>query len=181
MKNLKSIAAVVAIATLLLAVGCTKTTTPSVKAQVERSLEQAGLKEINVDEDRDKRLITLKGNLPDMGQKTQAEQAAQAAAPGWAISNEIGVLPTGDESDAKKVAGNLDDAIESNFKASLIASKLDDAGIKYHAKNGVLTLEGTVANPPIRDQAQQLAGGVPNVREVVNKLDVKHQLAKTSK
>ena len=176
----KWIVTVITIATLSFALACTRNSTPTVKEEVARSISQAGLKDVSVDEDRDRRLVTLKGNVPDVSQKTQATQLAMAVAPGWAISNEIGVLPQGDERDAKAVASNLDDAIESTFKATLIANKLNDAGIKYHSKNGVLTLEGTVANPVVRDQAQQLASTVPNIAEVVNKLDVRHQTAKTS-
>ena len=176
----KWIVAAIAIAALSFALACTRNSTPSVKEQVASSISQAGLKDVTVDEDRDRRLVTLKGNVPDVGQKTQAAQLAMAVAPGWAISNEIGVLPQGDEHDAKAIAANLDDAIEKTYKAALIANKLNDAGIKYHARNGVLTLEGTVANPVVRDQAQQLASTVPNITEVVNKLDVKHQVATTT-
>jgi osmotically-inducible protein OsmY len=179
--KIKWIVAATTIVALCLALGCSKQSTPTVKEQVSRSLNQAGMKDVSVEEDRDHRLVTLKGNVPDVSQKTEAAQIAMANAPGWAIANEIGVMPQGDEHDAKAIASNKDDAIEKDFKAALIANKLDGDGIKYHAKNGVLMLEGSVANPVIRDQANQLASTVPNVTEVVNKIDVKHQTAKTTK
>ncbi len=172
----------IAIVALLFAAACSnRARNVSVKDQVSHALHQAGLNDVSVDQDTGRRLVTLQGNVKDEGLKQQATQLAQNAAPGWAVSNEIGVLPQGDESAARAVSSNLDGAIEKTYKATLIANKLDNAGIRYHAKNGVLTLNGTVDNPVIRDQAQKLAGTVPNVSEVVNKLDVRHQTAQTEK
>jgi osmotically-inducible protein OsmY len=164
---------------LAFAAGCARHE-QSVKAQVRNSLDQAGMKDVNVDEDRGRRLVTLTGNVKDVGVRQQAMELAQNNAPGWAVANEIAVLPQGDEGPAKKIAGNIDDAIEKTYKATLIANRLDDEGIRFHSKNGVLELNGTVDNPNIRQQAQTLAATVPNVAQVVNKLDVKHQTATTT-
>jgi hyperosmotically inducible periplasmic protein len=162
-------------------VGCSsKRNNKSVKANVENSIQQAGVKDVSVAEDRDKMVVTLTGNVPEESQKTQAEQAATAAAPGWVIANEIGVRPAGAEGDAKSISSNVDDAIEKNYKAALVANNLDNAGIHAEAKNGVLTLNGKVANPQQRDEAQKLAASVPNVGQVVNKLEVKNQPATMS-
>ena len=43
----------------------------------------------------------------------------------------------------------------------------------------MLTLTGNVDDPDTRTKAEALGKTVPNVREVVNKLDVKHQPATT--
>ena len=174
-----SILAVVSMA-LAFAVSCARQQNASVKDQVNNSLHQAGLPDVKVDEDRARRLVTLTGNVKDVGVKQQATQLAQNSAPGWAISNEIAVLPQGDEGPAKQIAGDLDDAIEKTYKATLIANRMDSEGIHFHAKNGVLTLTGTVDNPNVRQQAQTLAATVPNCSQVVNKLDVKHQTATTT-
>ncbi len=173
----------VAVIALCFAAACSNNNrrNASVKDQVSNSLHQAGMHDVSVDEDQGRRLVTLTGNVKDEGLKDQATQLAQNAAPGWAVSNEIGVLPQGDEHDAKAVAGNIDGAIEKTYKATLIANRLDGAGIHYGSKNGVLTLTGTVDNPVVRDQAQKLASTVPNVTQVVNKLDVRHQTAQTTK
>ena len=40
------------------------------------------------------------------------------------VANEIGVRPSGFESEAKKVDSSLDAAIEKNFEALLIAKQL---------------------------------------------------------
>lgn len=67
----------------------------------------------------------------------------------------------------------LDGAIEKNYKAALIAKGLDKEHIRFNAKNGVLTLKGSVASTPERQEAQQLAQAVPNVQQVLNQIDVK--------
>ena len=47
----------------------------------------------------------------------------------------------GNEGDAKAIASNVDDAIEKNYKAALIARYLKSDHIRYDVKNGVLTLK----------------------------------------
>ncbi len=166
-----------ALVVLLLALGVACSTNRanprSQKDAVEKALAQAGMKDINVDVDQDKKVVTLKGDVPSEDLKNQAADMAQQASPGWVVANELAVRPVGAEGEAKKIEGNLDDGIENNFKAALVANHLDDAGIKFDAKNGVLTLEGKVKSADIRTQAEKLGASVPNVQQVVNKIEVK--------
>jgi osmotically-inducible protein OsmY len=48
---------------------------------------------------------------------------------------------------------------------------------EYKSKAGSVTLTGTVDSPATRAQAATLASQVPNVKEVVNELQVKNQKA----
>jgi osmotically-inducible protein OsmY len=89
------------------------------------------------------------------------------------IANEISVQPVGSGSEAKDVTSNLDDAIEKNYKAGLIASGLDKQHIRFKAKNGVLTLTGTVKNANERQQAEKLAAGIPHTQQVLNQIEVR--------
>ncbi len=179
----KSFAVALAMA-LALAVGCTSNrnantaanernnTARNDKEVVEKSLDQAGYSGINVDWDKDKRVIALNGRVRSEELKTKAGQVAQQAAPGDVISNQLSIEPVDQEHAAKTIEKNVDGAIEKNFKAVLIANHLDKERIRYNAKNGVLTLNGKVKTPEQRMQVQKLAATVPNVGEVVNKLDV---------
>lgn len=171
----KSIIVVVASFLLALGIGCSqnKANTPDVKNQVSQALDNAGFKDLSVDVNSDKQLVTLKGDVKTQEEKDRAEQVATQAAGGLVISNQVGVRPPGEESDAKKIDSNFDSAIEKDFKAVLIANKLDKHHISYSATNGVLTLKGDVNNMGLRDQFQKLASSVPNVQQVVNELDVK--------
>jgi hyperosmotically inducible protein len=137
---------------------------------------------VKVSQDREKGLITLTGDVETPDQKAQAESVASAAAPGYAISNEIGVRPIGAESQAKSVDSSLDDGIENNFKAELKSHKnLDDQSISYDAKNGTLVLKGSVKTAAQRSEANKLARSVPNVKEVVNEIEIKPDKDSTAK
>lgn len=147
---------------------------PDVKYKVDTAMTQNNLGVVKVSQDQAKGVITLTGDVESEDQKAEATNVAAQAAPGYAISNELGVRPVGQESQAKAVDSSLDSAIEDNFKASLKAhKKLDDQHISYDAKNGTLVLKGSVKTPEERDEAQKLAKAVPNVKEVVNEIQVR--------
>jgi hyperosmotically inducible periplasmic protein len=173
--RIKTVMATVASLFLALAIGCStnKANTPDVKDQVSKALDSAGLRDLNVDVDKDKQLITLKGDVKTQEDKTRAEELARNAGAGYTVSNEIGIRPEGMEREAKKIDANVDDAIEKDFKAVIIAHRLENQHIRFDAKNGVLTLKGDVDTPGQRAQVEKLAAGVPNVQQVVNELDVK--------
>jgi osmotically-inducible protein OsmY len=159
-----------------LGLGCSSqrsTNDISYKDNVQKALEQADLKDVTVSEDRDKNTITLGGTVHSDDAKRNAGDVAKGAAGERVIANEVSVQPVGAESEAKDMASNLDDAIEKNYKAALIAQGLDKQHIHFDAKNGVLTLKGSVKSVPERQEAQQLAQTVPNVHQVLNQIDVK--------
>ncbi len=172
-KIVAALSAAVLLTTLGVACSQQRGKAPAVKDQVEQSLKANGLGDINVDENRDKGVVTLKGDVQSDDQKARAQELAQQAAPGLVISNELAVRPAGAEGEAKKVQSNTDDAIESNFKAAIAAHQWDDQHIRFDAKNGVLTLKGDVDTPAQRQQVEKVAASVPGVQQVVNELDVK--------
>src|SRR3954468_6576761 len=107
--------AVLAVAGL---VGCSSTKAPDVAANIRNSLNQAGLNDVSVTQDRDKGVVRLGGNVKQQPDKDRAEQIARSLAAGQVVADEIAVLPAGYESTAKSVNSNLDDGIESNLKAA---------------------------------------------------------------
>jgi osmotically-inducible protein OsmY len=151
---------------------------PDVTDIIHTALKQAGLNDVSVSQDRDKGVVTLKGKVAAEGEKLQAESIAKSLAAGQVVGNEIAVLPPGAESIAKTINSDLDDGIKKNLDAALLQSGLHD-DVKYDVKNGVVTLTGAVNSQTTRSTAQQTASKVPNVLQVVNKLDVKNQKATT--
>jgi hyperosmotically inducible periplasmic protein len=180
--RVKTLTASLAAFLLALSIGCSsnKASTPDVKNQVTKALDNAGYKDVKVAVNNDKQLVTLTGDVKAQEDKERAEKLAKSAAEGYVVSNEIGVRPEGVESDARKIDSNLDDAIEKDFKAVIIANRLEKQHIRFDAKNGVLTLKGDVDNSKQREQVEKLAAGVPNVQQVVNELDVKGAKRKSS-
>ena len=51
---------------------------------------------------------------------------------------------------------------------------------KYDVKNGAITLKGNVNSQARRASVEHMAAGVPNVRQVVNELEVKNQKASST-
>jgi hyperosmotically inducible periplasmic protein len=181
MKTLKRCLSVFALLVITTLVGCsTKTKSPDVSDSIRKSLDQAGLKDVDVSQDRDKGVVTLGGHVAADADKIQAESIAKSNAAGQVVANQIAVIPRGVESDAKTVNADLDKGIEKNLDAALVQNKLQKR-VKYDVKNGVVTLTGEVNSQSKRAQAEKVASSVPNVQQVVNELQVKNQKASSTK
>ena len=181
MTNLSVRAGIIVLLGLVLLAGCsTEIKAPDVTGTIRSSLEQAGLKDVSVSQDRDKAVVTLKGNVAAASDKVRAESIAKSLAGNQVVANEIAVLPPGIESEAKTVNKDLDDGIKKNLHAALIQQGLKD-DVDYDVKNGVVTLTGNVNSQARRMAAQQIAAEVPYVQQVVNKLEVKNQKATSTR
>jgi hyperosmotically inducible periplasmic protein len=160
--------------------GCSGTTkSPDVSDSVRKSLDQAGLQDVSVSQDRDKGVVTLGGHVAADADKAEAETLAKSIAGGQVVADQIAVLPPGMTSAAKDVNSDLDEGIEKNLDAALIQNRLHK-NVKYEVKNGVVTLTGEVRSEAKRRSAESIASGVPNVRQVVNELQVKDQKASST-
>jgi hyperosmotically inducible protein len=152
--------------------GCNKTH-PDEKDAVTNALKNNNLGSVDVSQDRDKGVMTLKGDVAADSDKTQAESLAKQAAPDYTVANEIGVRPP-QEANAGAVASNLDSAIEDNFKAAMKSHEnLNDQSIHASAKNGALKITGSVKTAAQKKEVTTLAKQVPNVQQVINELEVK--------
>jgi osmotically-inducible protein OsmY len=181
LKTLNLCAAALALLVAGIFAGCSKPSpkSPDVSGNIRQSLDQAGLKNVSVSQDREKGVVTLGGHVAADGDKAQAESIATSLAGGQVVSNQIAVIPPGSESAAKAVNADLDGGIEKNLDAALIQNKLHES-VKYDVKNSVVTLTGQVDSQSKRRQAESIASSVPNVRQVVNELQVKNQKATSS-
>lgn len=124
--------------------------------------------------------MTLTGTVVTDSDKAQAESIAKSEAGSQVVANEIAVRPPGIETEARAVDADLDKAIEKNAEAVLIKNRLRK-DVKLDAKNGVLTLTGSVVSQSSRAEVEKLLTAVPNVRQVVNELEVKNQRATSTK
>jgi osmotically-inducible protein OsmY len=77
------------------------------------------------------------------------------------------------------VNSDLDAGIEKNLDAALIENKLHE-NVKYEVKSGVVTLTGEVNSESTRSLASRVASEVPNVRQVVNDVQIKNKKATSS-
>jgi hyperosmotically inducible protein len=159
-------------------VGCASNPAPDVAGKIRDSLKQAGLNDVTVSQDRTKGVVTLGGNVAQSGDKARAEEIARPLADGQVVADEIAVLPKGNESADRSINSDLDKGIEANLDAAFKQANIK--GIRHNTRNGVVTLKGELNTPDLRANAEKMAAGVPNVRQVVNEIDVKNQRATSS-
>ncbi len=181
MKTTKSISIAFATCAIALTLACSDRPpkAPDVTANIRHSLDQAGLNDVSVSQDREKSVVTLTGNVGTDDDKARAESIARSIAGAEVVSNEIGVRPAND-STAKKVDSEIDSGIDKNLDATLIQHRLK-RDVKYDVTNGVVTLKGDVPSQSQRASVEKLAEQVPNVKQVVNELEVTHQKATASR
>lgn len=182
MKTPKNVSIVLVACAIALTLACSDRPpkAPDVAGDIRHSLDQAGLNDVSVSQDRDKSVVTLSGKVATDEEKGRAESIARSIAGTEVVSNEIGVRPNGDESTAKKVDSDLDSGIDKNLEAMLVQHKMK-RDVRYDVNNGVVTLKGDVPSQAQRFSVEKLAGQVPNVKQVVNELEVKHQKASSTK
>ena len=181
MKSAKLLVVALSLLSMGMIMGCQRSTglSPDVSSSIRKSLDQAGLKQVSVSQDRDKGIVTLGGQVANASDKSQAESLATNLAGGQVVADQIAVIPPGGENAARAMNSDLDTGIEKNLDAALIQNGLHK-NVKYGVKNGVVTLTGEVNSHSVRLQAEQIASSVPNVRQVVNELQTKSQKATSS-
>jgi hyperosmotically inducible protein len=181
MNRIKMPFAILALLALGSLAGCSGTVakSPDVSDNIRKSLDQAGFKDVSISQDRDKGIVTLGGQVASENEKSQAEAIAKSFAGAQVVADQIAVIPVGIEREAKAMNSDLDEGIEKNLDAALIQSKLH-RDVKFKVKSGVVTLSGEVNSQYKRDHAETVATRVPNVKQVVNDLQVKNQKASSS-
>lgn len=182
MRMIKSLLVLSTLIAIVPTVGCWdgSAKSPDVSGSIRKALDQAGLKDVSVSQNRDKGIVTLAGQVASENDKTQADSLARTIAGAQVVADQIAVIPAGQGKEAKAVNSDLDQGIEKNLDASLIQNKLHDT-VSYEVKNGVVTLTGEVNSEDKRMGAEKLAAVVPNVQQVVNDLQVMNQKATSSK
>jgi hyperosmotically inducible protein len=178
--NSVSIVLIAFVITLTLACSDRPPKAPDVTGDIRHALDQAGLEGVSVSQDREKNVVALGGKVGSDDDKTRAESIARSLAGAQVVSNEIGVRPNGDERTAKKVDSDFDSGIDKNLEAMLVQHKLK-SDVNYDVTNGVVTLKGDLPSQAQRASVEKLAQKVPNVKQVVNELEVKHQKATSTK
>jgi len=181
MKTIRLSVVILALAAIGILAGCQGVgpKSPDVADGIRKSLDQAGLKRITVTQDRIKGIVTLGGQTESENNKAQAESLAKSLAGVQVVANQVAVVPAGAERDARAMNSDLDKGIEQNLDAALILNKMHDS-VNYAVKSSVVTLTGEVGSQGTRTLAEQVSMAVPNVKQVVNDLQVKNQKASSS-
>ncbi len=125
MKTTKLLVTLLTLLAIGTMVGCSgpSSKSPDVSDSIRKSLDQAGLKDVSVSQDRDKGVVTLGGQVASENDKSQAESLAKSLTGAQVVADQIAVIPVGGEKAAKAVNSDLDQGIENNLDAALIQNK----------------------------------------------------------
>jgi osmotically-inducible protein OsmY len=143
---------------------------PDVKKTASDALDRAQIQHVNLDWDKDARVLHMKGEVPSDQERARAEQVVtQAVGTSGKVANELTIKGVD-----SRTADDLDGSLRSHIRNLIdedAALKKDKVNVDVN--NGVVTLKGDVANAHDRQRAYELASQVPGVKEVVNSLEVR--------
>ena len=143
---------------------------PDTEGNVRRALDQANMQAVAVEVDGDASIVHLKGTVETMGDRTRAEEVAEAAVgTSGRVLNELTVRglndDTADDFD-DEIAETLDDTINKD-------ATLEQRDIKIEVTNGMVAITGQVATADEKAQVERLARAAPGVKDVANGLEIK--------
>lgn len=152
---------------------------PAVTSGIRASLDQFSYKDVSVTQDRTKGVVTLTGRVSAEPDKQQAEWIARSIASGQIISDEIVIVPGGEELKVKATNADLDKGIAENVCEVLTQNKVKQ-NVSYRVRSGIVTLKGSVNSRLRNEQVEEIMSSVPYVKQVVNKLQVNERDASSS-
>jgi osmotically-inducible protein OsmY len=161
--------------TLALAAGAcsnNNTTTPDPSERAKQALDNANLKDVNVDWDKDARVAHLKGTVDSTTERQRAEQVAETAVgTSGKVLNEITV-----DNVNEKTADDMDGRIRSDLKDMIDRDQvLRDRDIDFDVNNGMVTVKGDVRTTAEKNKVTEMVKGAPGVKDFANALEIKPQ------
>lgn len=140
--------------------------------RVEKALKDANVNNVNVDYDKNARVVHLKGKVDTTYDKDRADQIATSiVGTSGKVVNEVTVEGMDD-----KTADDMDSQIKTRLNDSVKAdSNLTDEDIDFRVNNGVVTITGEVKSAQEKERVNQIAKGTTGVKDVANELTVKGQ------
>ena len=153
--------------TCVLAFGCGRR--EDTKENVSKALEQANLRNVAVDVDKDANIVHLKGTVGTMSDRTRAEEVAAAAVgTSGRVLNELTV-----EGLNTDTADDLDEEIEDAL------DRMDDndpvlreRDVNFDVVNGAVTVHGEVRNAKEKNQVTEILKAAPGVKDFANALEI---------
>ena len=105
MQTLKPCLILLAVLALGIWSGCSANTTPApdITPNLRRALDQAGLPDVSVSQDRENHVVTLGGHVAAEGDKLQAQAIATSLAGLQVVRNQIVIIPVDGEKDGSGV------------------------------------------------------------------------------
>lgn len=142
---------------------------PDVKDRVSKQLKDERIEGVNVDYDRDRRIVHLKGSVNSTTDKQRAEQLAErVVGASRTVANELTVKDVDEHT-----ADDMDGAIRKQLNATVANDRaLQDRNINFDVNNGVVTIKGQVRTAAEKQKLGEIARSAQNVKDVVNGLEI---------
>lgn len=142
---------------------------PDVKEQVQDSLKQANIDDVNVDWDKEENIVHLKGAVDSTAERQRAEQVAVAAVgTSGKVLNELTV-----EGMNETTADNFDGQIRDRLSEMVDRdTTLTDRDINFDVNNGVVTIKGKVRSAAEKDRLGELVKSAPGVKDFANGVEI---------
>ena len=142
---------------------------PDVKDQVQQSLKQANIDDVNVDYDRNEKVVHLKGSVDSAAERQRAEDVAtQAVGTSGTVLNELTV-----EDVNETTADNMDGQIRDRLSEAVDRdAALTDRNIDFDVNNGVVTVKGTVRSESEKNRVSEIVKSAPGVKDFANGLEI---------
>ncbi len=137
--------------------------------RVEKALKEAKVDNVNVDYDRNGRVVHLKGQVDTTYDKDRANQIANSiVGTSGKVVDEMTV-----EGVDEDTADNLDGQIRSQLNDAVKNdATLADHDIDFDVNNGVVTIQGDVPSASVKERVGQIARGTTGVKDVANELKI---------
>jgi osmotically-inducible protein OsmY len=160
----------IAFALALAAGACNSGNVPDPSERTKQALDQANIKDVNVDWDKDARVAHLKGTVDSATERSRAEQVAETAVgTSGKVLNELTVNDVNE-----KTADDMDGRIRSDLNDRVDADQvLRDRDINFDVNNGVVTVKGEVRTMAEKNKVTDIVKGAPGVKDFANSLEIK--------
>jgi osmotically-inducible protein OsmY len=143
---------------------------PDVKDQVQQSLKQANLDDVNVDWDRNEKVVHLKGTVASAADRQRAEEVAnRAVGTSGTVLNELTI-----EDVNETTADNMDGQIRDRLSEAVDRdATLKARDINFDVNNGAVTVKGNVRSEAEKDRVSEIVKTTPGVKDIANGLEIK--------
>jgi hyperosmotically inducible periplasmic protein len=153
---------------------CNSQNSDNMKDRVSAALKNANMKDVDVDYDRNERVVHLKGSVDSPAERARAEQlAAGAVGTSGRVLNEVTVKgvdeKTADDNDGR-IKDQLKDAVDRD-------PQLKNENVDFSVNNGAVEISGSVASAAEKSRVTEMARSVAGVKDVANALEVKGEEA----
>ena len=146
-----------------------KDNTPNYESRVQDRLNDANLKDVNANWNKDEKALHLTGKVEAATDKQRAEEvASQVVGTSGRVVNEVKIAGVDTRDEDKQIEDRLDKMFKEDDQWDR-----DTLDLTFHSTAGVVTIKGDAPSEAVKTQITEKVRGVDGVKDVVNDLQIK--------